>query len=61
MYANEAKLIHKQGGILMKSIDVFAHVLPPKFFQKMLAIAPQIPDQAPFIKNRYLTEPNLRN
>lgn len=45
----------------MKSIDVFAHVLPPKFFQKMLAIAPQIPDQAPFIKNRYLTEPNLRN
>lgn len=45
----------------MKSIDVFAHVLPPKFFQKMLAIALQIPDQAPFIKNRYLTEPNLRN
>lgn len=45
----------------MKSIDVFAHVLPPKFYQRMLAIDPQIPERAPFIKHPMLTKPELRN
>lgn len=45
----------------MKTIDVFAHVLPPAFYQKMLAIDPQIPTRAPFIKHPMLTNPALRN
>lgn len=45
----------------MKSIDVFAHVLPPKFYQRMLVIDPQIPERAPFIKHPILTKPELRN
>lgn len=45
----------------MKAIDVFAHVLPPKFYQRMLAIDPQIPERAPFIKHPLLTQPALRN
>lgn len=45
----------------MKTIDVFAHVLPPKFYKKMLAIDPQIPERAPFIKHPMLTNPELRN
>lgn len=45
----------------MKTIDVFAHILPPKFYQKMLAIDPQIPERAPFIKHPMLTKPELRN
>ncbi len=44
----------------MKAIDVFAHVLPPKFYQRMLAIEPQIPERAPFIKHPLLTKPSLR-
>lgn len=44
----------------MKAIDVFAHVLPPKFYQRMLAIDPQIPERAPFIKHPLLTKPSLR-
>lgn len=43
----------------MKAIDVFAHVLPPKFYQRMLAIDPQIPERAPFIKHPLLTKPSL--
>lgn len=35
----------------MEKVDVFAHVLPPKFYQRMLAIDPQIPDRVPFIKH----------
>ena len=45
----------------MKKVDVFAHVLPPRFYQKMLQIDPQIPERAPFIKHPMLTEPALRN
>lgn len=45
----------------MKSIDVFAHVLPPKFYQQMLTIDPQIPERAPFIKHPLLSDPNRRN
>lgn len=45
----------------MKSIDVFAHVLPPKFYQEMLKIDPRIPERAPFIKHPLLTNPKQRN
>lgn len=45
----------------MKSIDVFAHVLPPKFYQEMLKIDPQIPERAPFIKHPLLINPKKRN
>ncbi len=45
----------------MKTVDVFAHVLPPKFYQQMLTIDPQIPERAPFIKHPMLTKPELRN
>lgn len=45
----------------MKTIDVFAHILPPAFYQKMLAIDPQIPERAPFVKHPMLTKPELRN
>lgn len=45
----------------MKKIDVFAHILPPLFYQKMLEIDPQIPEREPFIKHPLLTTPSLRN
>lgn len=45
----------------MQKVDVFAHVLPPKFYQKMLKIDPQIPERAPFIKQPMLTAPALRD
>lgn len=45
----------------MKIIDVFAHVLPPRFYQRMLQIDAQIPERAPFIKHPMLTKPELRN
>lgn len=45
----------------MKTIDVFAHVLPPAFYQKMLGIDAQIPERAPFIKHPLLTTPAQRN
>lgn len=45
----------------MEKVDVFAHVLPPFFYNEMLKIDPQIPARAPFIKHPFLTEPNLRN
>lgn len=42
-------------------VDVFAHVLPPEFYQKMLAVAPDLPKQYPFIKHPLLTKPDQRN
>ena len=45
----------------VKKVDIFAHVLPPVFYKRMLEIDPQIPERAPFIKHPLLTEPNLRN
>lgn len=45
----------------MRKVDVFAHVLPPKFYQKMLKIDPQIPERAQFIKHPMLATPALRN
>lgn len=40
----------------MTVIDVFAHVLPPKFLAKMNAIHPQILNQFPYMKNALLTD-----
>lgn len=42
-------------------VDVFAHVLPPRFYQKMLSIEPALPQKFPFIKHPLLTAPNQRN
>lgn len=42
-------------------VDVFAHVLPPQFYQKMLSIEPTLPQRFPFIKHPLLTAPNQRN
>lgn len=40
----------------MTVIDVFAHVLPPKFLAQMDAIQPHILDQFPYMKNQLLTD-----
>ncbi|MFC6202167.1 amidohydrolase family protein [Lactiplantibacillus nangangensis] len=40
----------------MAVIDVFAHVLPPKFLAKMQALKPEILDQFPYMKNGLLTD-----
>lgn len=42
-------------------VDVFAHVLPPRFYQKMLSIEPALPQKFPFINHPLLTVPNQRN
>ncbi|WP_409022047.1 amidohydrolase family protein [Dellaglioa sp. P0083] len=40
----------------MTSIDVFAHVLPPHFYNEMLAIQPDLPEKMPFIKHPLLID-----
>ncbi|WP_261809337.1 amidohydrolase family protein [Levilactobacillus humaensis] len=40
----------------MTVIDVFAHVLPPKFLARMQASFPEILDQFPYMKNDLLTD-----
>ena len=40
----------------MKKIDVFAHVLPPRFLKKMQEIDVNILDQFPYMKNDLLTD-----
>lgn len=37
-------------------IDVFAHVLPAKFYEKILDIEPSLPERYPFIKHPLLTD-----
>lgn len=44
----------------MEKIDVFAHVLLPEFYKKMLEINPNIPTDIPFINNECLTDINKR-
>lgn len=44
----------------MKKIDVFAHILTPNYYQKMLKIAPEIPQQYPFIKIKTLLDLEAR-
>lgn len=41
-------------------IDVFAHVLAPDFYQKMLTIDPTIPQKAPYVKAAALTDMAFR-
>lgn len=43
----------------MAPIDVFAHVLPPEFYAKMLEIEPQIPKRYAFFNNPTLS--NMEN
>ena len=38
----------------MTRVDAFAHVLPPKFYQRMLDIDQGIPEKLPFIKHPLL-------
>lgn len=40
----------------MQKIDTFAHVLLPKFYEKMLRINSDIPKYLPFIQNEVLTD-----
>ncbi|MBJ6745867.1 amidohydrolase [Streptococcus sp. 121] len=40
----------------MSKIDVFAHVLLPNFYQKMLEINPKLPEIFPFIQHPLLTD-----
>lgn len=44
----------------MTKIDVFAHVLLPKFYEKMLKIDANIPKGIPFINNEVLTDMKRR-
>lgn len=44
----------------MEKIDVFAHVLLPKFYKKMLKINSNIPKDIPFINNEVLTDMQKR-
>ena len=44
----------------MTKIDVFAHVLLPKFYEKMLKIDANIPKDIPFINNEVLTDMKKR-
>lgn len=41
-------------------IDVFAHVIAPKFYQRMLAIDATIPDKAAYLQNQALTDIDYR-
>lgn len=40
----------------MQKMDVFAHILLPNFYQKMLAIEPTLPQRFPFIQHPHLTD-----
>ncbi|EHJ53315.1 amidohydrolase family protein [Streptococcus macacae] len=40
---------------MTQKIDVFAHVLLPKFYEEMLSIEPKLPDLFPFIQHPHLT------
>ena len=42
------------------AIDVFAHVLPPKFYQQLLQLAPELPQKYPFIKMSALSDLTIR-
>ncbi|MBR3225806.1 MAG: amidohydrolase family protein [Atopobiaceae bacterium] len=44
----------------MTSIDVFAHVLPPTFYAKMLEIEPKIPERYAFFNNPTLSNMEMR-
>ncbi len=45
---------------MTKKIDLFAHVLLPEFYEKMLMLDKTLPDKLPFIKNTVLTDMKKR-
>lgn len=45
---------------MTQKIDVFAHVLLPDFYQKMLAIEPKLPELFPFIQHPLLSDLDKR-
>lgn len=47
-------------GVSKSAIDVFAHVLPPKFYQQLLQLAPELPQKYPFIKMPALSDLTIR-
>ena len=44
----------------MEKVDVFAHVLLPEFYQRMLMLDQDLPKKMPFIQNPLLGDINLR-
>ncbi|MEX2784726.1 amidohydrolase family protein [Streptococcus sp. H49] len=44
----------------METIDVFAHVLLPEFYKRMLMLDQDLPQKQPFIQNPLLTNMELR-
>jgi len=47
-------------GLSMERIDVFAHVLPKVFYQKLLDIEPYIPRRYPYFASAVLTDMEVR-
>lgn len=47
-------------GVNMPKIDVFAHVLLPEFYEKMLMLDKELPEKMAFIKNPVLTDMTKR-
>ncbi|RCW17078.1 4-oxalomesaconate hydratase [Streptococcus gallolyticus] len=45
---------------MTENIDVFAHVLLPNFYRKMLKIEPRLPEMFPFIQHPHLTNLDQR-
>ena len=45
---------------IMEKLDLFAHVLLPNFYNKMLKINPNLPKDIPFINNEVLTDMKRR-
>lgn len=44
----------------MTKIDVFAHVLLPEFYKRMLMLDSELPQKMPFIQNPVLSDMELR-
>ena len=44
----------------MKNIDIFAHVLPPRFYERMLKVEPSLPQRFPFIQHPLLQDMEAR-
>jgi probable 4-oxalomesaconate hydratase len=44
----------------MTKNDVFAHVLLPEFYERMLMMDPDLPKKMPFIQNPVLSDMELR-
>lgn len=41
---------------MITKIDAYAHILPAKYYQKMLSVEPNIPNMFPFIKIKTLVD-----